>query len=189
MLENMMPLVENFTGDRPKILIVEDDAGTAELLQDYLRDSLSAEPHIAASAQEALDMDDEDPAEVILVDVLLPDMDGLELLAALGAKGQRPVILMTGHPTLGRAIEAMRLGATDMLVKPFDMDKVGRTIVGAVGKYRRDQLRVQRLVRVRELSKKVIQERRSLRQKMDLLCRDVVGAYRELAEKLIKLDK
>jgi DNA-binding NtrC family response regulator len=184
MLNEMMPLIENSTGENPRILVVEDDPAIAELLQDHFKDSLNAEIRIADSGQQAIDLDYEKPAEVILIDYMLPDMDGLELIAALNSRGQRPMIIMTGHPTLGRAIEAMRLGAADMFVKPFDLDKMTQTVAQAVGKFRHDQLRVRRLMRVRELSKRVIQERRGLRRKMDLVCRDMVAGYRELAEKV-----
>ncbi|MFA5863835.1 MAG: response regulator [Phycisphaerae bacterium] len=187
MLNELMPLVENSTGENPKILVVEDDQATAELLGDCLKFSLNADLQIAGTARQAMEMDHDNPAEVIIVDYMLPDMDGLELISALCSHFPRPVILMTGHPTLGRAIEAMRLGASDMFVKPFDMEKLTHTISDMVIKYRRSQVRVKRLMRVRELSKKVILERRSLRRKMDLVCRDMVGAYRELAEKVHKI--
>jgi DNA-binding NtrC family response regulator len=187
MLNQMDYAVENSTGDNPKILVVEDDPATAELLQDYLQDSLNADLQMASSAQQALELDEEKPAEVILIDYLLPDMDGVKLISSLNARRRRPAIMMTGHPTLGRAIEAMRLGATDLLVKPFDMDKLSQSILSALEKHRHYQLRLKRLMRMRDLSKKVIRERKNLRRKMDVVCRDVVTAYRDLAEKVGKL--
>jgi DNA-binding NtrC family response regulator len=187
MLNQMDYAVENSTGDNPRILVVEDDPATAELLQDYLQDTMNAELQVASSAQQALDLDEENPAEVVLIDYLLPDMDGVKLISSLNARRHRPAIMMTGHPTLGRAIEAMRLGATDLLVKPFDMDKLSQSILSAIGKHRQFQLRLKRLMRMRDLSKKVIRERKNLRRKMDVVCRDVVVAYRDLAEKVGKL--
>jgi len=187
MLNEMMPLTENSTGDRPRILVVEDDPQIGELLQEHLTYSLNADLRVADSAEQALQMDSTKPAELILIDYMLPDMDGLELTTILRMHVQRPVIVMTGHPTLGRAIEAMRLGATDMFVKPFDLERMTNSISQAVAKYRFDQLRIRRLMRVRELSKRVLHERRGLRRKMDLVCRDMVVGYRELAEKVNRI--
>lgn len=184
MLNELAPLVENTTGDKPKILVVEDDPQIAELLHDHLEYSLDADLTVAPCARKALELDAAKPAEVIVIDYMLPDMDGLELISALGTRMHRPVIVMTGHPTLSRAIEAMRLGAADMFVKPFDLEKMTGAIAGAIEKSRRHQLRSKRLRRVRELSHKVIAERRHLRRKMDLLCKDIVSEYRTLAEKI-----
>jgi DNA-binding NtrC family response regulator len=187
MLNEMDAVIENTTGEGPRILVVEDDPATAELLQDYLKDQLSAELQIASSARQALDLDEQNPAELILIDYLLPDMDGAKLIASLNVKCRRPAIMMTGHPTLGRAIEAMRIGAVDLLVKPFDLNRLTQSILQAVEHHRRDQLRLKRLLRIRDLSKKVIRERKNIRQKMDVVCRDIVISYRDLAERVNQL--
>jgi DNA-binding NtrC family response regulator len=188
MLEELTSTLNYKTGDRPRILIVEDDPNIAELLHDHLEFSLNAELQVASSAEEALQMDAEQPAEVIVVDYMLPDSDGLDLIAPINARLHRPIILITGHPTLGRAIEAMRLGAMDMFVKPFDLDIITYKISQAIEQHRNEQRRIQRLMRVRKLSKRVIQERRGLRRKLDVLCKDVVGSYRDLAEKVTELE-
>jgi DNA-binding NtrC family response regulator len=189
MLEETTPTLEHITGNRPKILIVEDDPNIAEILRDHLEFSLNADLQIASSAEEALEMDAQRPAELFIIDYLLPDCDGLDLIPAINAREERPILVMTGHPTLGRAIEAMRLGATDMFVKPFDLDVVANKISESLEEHRRTQRRFERIKRVRELSKKVIQERRGLRRKLDLLCKDFVGAHRGLAEKLTQLEQ
>jgi DNA-binding NtrC family response regulator len=174
----------NTTAHRPRIMIVEDDPDIASLLHDYLETAFNAEMDLAVSAEEALECDAENPADVVIVDYMLPDMDGLDLILPLNARKRRPIILITGHPTLGRAIEAMRLGATDMLVKPFDLDVLTQRISQAMEQHRHEELRMKRLMRVRQLSHKVITERRALRRKLDVLCKDIVGSYRELAEKV-----
>jgi DNA-binding NtrC family response regulator len=187
MMNESSPVMEPITGNPPRILVVEDDPGITELLQSHLEYSMGAKVTIASNARDAIELDAEEPAEVIILDYMLPDMDGLELYSELNNRNQRPVILITGHPTLGRAIEALRLGASDMLVKPFDMDKLSQTLFAAIEKSRRTQSRIKRLIRMRQLAKNVLVERRSLRKKIDLVCRDIVGAYKELAEKFIKV--
>jgi DNA-binding NtrC family response regulator len=176
--------LKNTTVNRPRIMIVEDDAEIAELLQDHLQFALNAEIELASSAEDALTLDAESPSDVIIVDYMLPDMDGVDLITPLNARRKRPIILMTGHPTLGRAIEAMRLGAVDMLVKPFDLEILTEKISEAFIRHQQEELRTKRVMRIRQLSKKVITDRRALRRKLDVLCKDIVGSYRELAEKV-----
>jgi len=171
-------------GDRPKILIVEDDHGVAEMLRDHLDYSLSADIAVAACAEEAVRMDQEDPAEIILIDYMLPDTDGAELIRVLNRTRPRPAILITGHATLGRAITAMRNGAVDMFIKPFDLEILTRKIARAVEDYRAAQRRLGRLEKVRRLAKQLIKDRRQLRRKLDLVCRDIVNGYRDLAAKV-----
>ena len=172
-------------GERPKVLIVEDDEDVALMLQDHLDYSLSAEVTIASSADQAIQRDLEDPADVVLIDYLLPDCDGAKLIGLLNSdQPGRPAILITGQPTLGRAISGMRCGAVDMFVKPFDLDSLTQSVAAAIERHRAQQQRVRRLQKVRQLARGVIKERRQLRKKLDLVCRDLVKAYHDLAVKL-----
>jgi DNA-binding NtrC family response regulator len=189
MLEEMTPTNEQTISHRPKIMIVEDDPDIAELLQNHLEFSLNADLQTAGSAEQALQLDAENPAEVFVVDYMLPDSDGLDLITPLNARQKRPIILITGHPTLGRAIEAMRLGAVDMFVKPFDLDVVTGKIAQAIEQHRLEEQRMQRIAKIRTLAKKVTQDRHGLRRKLDVLCKDIVVSYRDMAEKVSKLGK
>jgi len=190
MLAEQLQAIEKTTdADRPKILVVEDDTEIARMLQEHLSYSLAAETRIAGSAEEALELDRDDPAEAIIIDYMLPDMEGLELIKPLNQTKQRPTVLITGHATLGRAIKAMRCGVVDMFVKPFDMDKLAVTVAQAVEKHRSQQCRARRHQKLRSLSKNVIKERRQLRRKLELVCRDLVNAYRDLAVKTAKLNR
>ncbi len=175
------------SGERPKILIVEDDVDIAEMLQDHLEYSMSAETTLAYSAEQAIELDLIDPAEILIIDYMLPDTDGVELIKSLNGNDVRPAIFITGHATLGRAINAMRCGAIDMFVKPFDLQTITTKIAQAVEAYRHQQLRFKRLQKVRSLSKQVIKDRRQMRRKLDLVCRDVVSSYRDLAVKTATL--
>ena len=73
--------------------------------------------------------------DLVLSDVRMPEMDGIELLTRLkGMQPDLPVIMLTAHGTINSAVEAMRLGAFDYLTKPFELDDLQRTINRAVQK-------------------------------------------------------
>jgi len=91
-------------------------------------------------------------------------------------------LIMTGQPTLGRAVEAMRLGAVDLFTKPFDLLRLTTVVKQTLADHRAHRRQGQRLERLERLAKKVIRERKELQQRVDLVCRDLVGSYRDLAE-------
>ncbi len=107
-----------------RILIAEDD----QVQRDIIADILIKEGHqvtAAASARAALDALEGDAFDLLLTDLRMPEMDGLELLRE--ARRRRPeldVVLMTAHATVKTAITALREGAADYLEKPFDKDEL-----------------------------------------------------------------
>ncbi len=184
MLEELLE-PELLSGDPPRILIIEDDKQIAEMLREHFEYALGAEVRWAADGTEAMELDADKWAEVIIVDYLLPDMDGIKLVEILDNDGlSRPCVFVTGYPSVDCAIEAMRVGMRDMFVKPFDMDKVANTIAKLVEQYRRENLRFKRLKKMRKLVKEFTRERRELRRKVDFLCKDVVQSYKELLIKI-----
>lgn len=109
---------------RGSILIVEDEPKIRQALVDALVD----EGHDAlavATGRQALTLLAERPFDLLVVDNLMPEMTGLELLREIVASaGHRPeVVMMTAHATIESAIEAMKLGAADYLQKPFEIDE------------------------------------------------------------------
>lgn len=120
-----------------KILLVEDDHALREaladtlLLEGYACDAVS-------QAEEALDALSKTDYALVLSDVNMPGMDGHQLLALIRARyPQLPVLLMTAFAAVGRAVDAMRHGAVDYLVKPFEpsvlLELIKRYAVGCVG--------------------------------------------------------
>ncbi len=112
---------------RGSILVVDDE----EKIRKTLGQALRADGHEvveAPSARVALRLLGERSIDVLLVDNLMPDMTGLELIreiAASTADGDRPqILIMTAYATVERAIEAMKLGALDFLQKPFEIDEL-----------------------------------------------------------------
>ena len=107
----------------PHILIVDDEAGIRESLSSILKDE-GYVVDTAGSAEEALDRAAHGDFEVILLDVWLPGIDGLEALSRLQALPHPPaVIMISGHGTIETAVRATKLGAFDFIEKPLSLEK------------------------------------------------------------------
>ncbi|MDU9020898.1 sigma-54-dependent transcriptional regulator [Pseudomonas corrugata] len=117
-----------------KVLLVEDDRALREALADTL--VLAGHDYVAVgSAEDALLAVGRDTFSLVVSDVNMPGMDGHQLLGLLRARQpQLPVLLMTAHGAVERAVDAMRQGAADYLVKPFEpkalLDLVARHAFG-----------------------------------------------------------
>jgi len=119
-----------------KVLLVEDDRSLREALADTLL-LAGHDYHAVGSAEEALQAVERDAFSLVVSDVNMPGMDGHQLLGLLRARQpQLPVLLMTAHGAVERAVDAMRQGAADYLVKPFEpkalLDLVARHALGSV---------------------------------------------------------
>src|SRR5512137_2569373 len=109
---------------RPHLLIVDDEAGIRESLASILQDE-GYHVEAVGSAEEALERSSAGDLEVILLDVWLPGIDGLEALSRIQALPHPPaVIMISGHGTIETAVKATKLGAFDFFEKPLSMEKV-----------------------------------------------------------------
>jgi DNA-binding NtrC family response regulator len=131
---------------QPSVLLVDDEASFLETLAKRItKRSLKVEK--ALSGQEALDRlqtsGGASGVDVVILDVKMPGMDGLEALAA--NKRQHPnveVIMLTGHATVESAIDGMKAGAYDYLMKPCDIELLMAKIDRAVGKKREHEEKI-----------------------------------------------
>ncbi|MFJ4195820.1 sigma-54-dependent transcriptional regulator [Pseudomonas sp. NPDC089534] len=119
-----------------KVLLVEDDRSLREALADTLL-LAGHDHHAVGSAEEALKAVERESFSLVVSDVNMPGMDGHQLLSLLRARQpQLPVLLMTAHGAVERAVDAMRQGAADYLVKPFEpaalLALVARHALGAL---------------------------------------------------------
>src|SRR5260370_959299 len=107
----------------PHLPVVDDEAGIRESLSSILEDE-GYHVEAVGSAEEALERSASGDFEVVLLDVWLPGMDGLEALSRLQA-AQRPpaVIMISGHGTIETAVRATKLGAFDFIEKPLSLEK------------------------------------------------------------------
>ena len=109
----------------PSVLIVDDDTSIRTHLAAFVRE-LGHETEVAADAMEALAVMERSAFDVVLSDVRMAGMDGLALLRELRRRcPETGVVLMTAYGTIPDAVEAIRSGAYDYLVKPFSLDQVG----------------------------------------------------------------
>jgi DNA-binding NtrC family response regulator len=105
---------------RHRILIVEDDEIFLRPLQRTL-EVAGYDVLVASSGEDAVDLLKNDDVDLVLTDKRLPGIDGVEIVRRIKADhGSLAVVVMTAYGTIGSAVEAMRLGAEDYLVKPFD---------------------------------------------------------------------
>jgi nitrogen regulation protein NR(I) len=119
------------------ILLIEDDRSTASALQKVLRDEGYAVT-VADRGDQGLIEARQRPCDLVITDLKLPGLSGMELIAQLhAAKPKLPIIMMTAHGTTETAIEAMKLGACEYLVKPFEADELLDLAASAVASSRR----------------------------------------------------
>ena len=110
------------------LLVVDDDPRILKMAYKSLkRDSWKI--LTASSGGEALDIVSKTPLDLVLLDLKLPDYDGLELFRRITARDKDlPVVFITGNSSMDTAVEAMKLGAQDYLAKPFDLAEIRKVI-------------------------------------------------------------
>jgi DNA-binding NtrC family response regulator len=117
------------------ILVVDDELGIRALLSEILTDEGHA-VELAENAAQAREVRERLKPELVLLDIWMPDVDGISLLKEWGASGQltMPVIMMSGHGTIDTAVEATKFGAMAFLEKPITLQKLLRAVEQALAK-------------------------------------------------------
>jgi DNA-binding response OmpR family regulator len=111
-----------------KILVVDDDPEVRMATRDFLS-SKGYEVTLAEGGREALRMIDASPPDVVLLDVAMPDMDGMEALKRMVATHPAmPVIMVTANADIEITSKVLQLGAADYVPKPFDLDYLDQAI-------------------------------------------------------------
>src|SRR5271165_4952290 len=111
------------------ILVVDDEIGIRELLSEILGDEGHV-VHLAENAAQARQFRQAEAPDLVLLDIWMPDTDGVTLLKEWASLGSltMPVIMMSGHATIDTAVEATRIGAIDFLEKPIALQKLLRAV-------------------------------------------------------------
>jgi DNA-binding NtrC family response regulator len=119
-----------------RILVVDDELFVRELLLEFLS-TQGYEVSLADSGEKALELIHAQPADIVLVDLKMPGMDGIETLKQI--KKMAPdalAIVMTGYPTIESSIQALRQGACDYVVKPFKLNELNSSIEKALEEHK-----------------------------------------------------
>ena len=116
-----------------QIMVVDDEVGIRELLSEILADE-GHQVMLAESAGDARRLRERSRPDLVLLDIWMPDADGITLLKEWAASGQltMPVVMMSGHGTIETAVEATRIGALDFLEKPIALQRLLATVKRAL---------------------------------------------------------
>ena len=110
--------------EKPKILIVDDEMIMRDSLKAWLEED-NFEAVTAENGMQALEFLEKEKLEAILLDIKMPGMDGITLLKKVKEKYEDiPVVMITAHATIENAVESMKEGAYDYIMKPFPPEKV-----------------------------------------------------------------
>jgi len=119
-----------------RILVVDDELFVRELLLEFLS-SEGYEVSLADSGEKAVILMQSKPADVVLVDLKMPGIDGIETLRQIKKTAPDALaIVMTGYPTIDSSIEALRCGAYDYVVKPFKLNDLKSSIERALEEHK-----------------------------------------------------
>jgi DNA-binding response OmpR family regulator len=103
------------------IIVVEDDKEIGELLMDFLV-AEGYDTYLAPTGEEALDVYEDEGAKLIILDIMLPGMDGLAVLSSIREMGNAPVIIVSAKNAKEDKLDGLNLGADDYVEKPYDID-------------------------------------------------------------------
>lgn len=116
---------------KERVLLVDDEKDFLEVMSERMR-TRDMDVTTASSAMDAIKLIESKTYDAIILDLMMPEMDGLEALKVMKEKNPDiQVILLTGHATVEKGIEAMKLGAMDLVQKPADLKALTEKIVKA----------------------------------------------------------
>ncbi len=174
-------------GFKPTVFIVDDDVSVRESLQSLLADA-GWRPEAFASAQEFLAHPRQLAPSCLILDVSLPDLNGLELQKRLaGAGTDLPIIFITGHGDIPMTVQAMKAGAIEFLTKPLGAEVLLSAIQTAIERSRASIDREAQLQALRERHESLSQrERQVMARVIDGRLNKQVGAELGISEITVK---
>ncbi|MCG8404440.1 MAG: hypothetical protein MI923_04490 [Phycisphaerales bacterium] len=172
------------TGKDMRIIIAAKDTEAIATLVQHLVTNLNADTTLVDTLEDTRVLADADRFDVVITARHLADGSGLDLLQCR-EMANLPIILLDDQMDAERILNAMRLGAADVIPAPIDFEHLLMVLRRVVQKQRTDRHEAYRSERLRRLSSRLIQDRRELRKRVDLICNDLVVAYRRLAEKVV----
>jgi len=174
---------------RYRILIVESDADTLDMLVEALARRFDARISCVDVAAAGLDLEMAEPQDLVIAELTPGSVEALQWTHRPASLLTRPIILLADDPSAPEAVQALRFGAHDLFVKPFAIEELLDSVETALRDSRTRREYVAKYHRMRELVRRVIRERRDLDRRMELICRDLVGAQRRLVHRVIELEE
>lgn len=141
--------------DQPHLLIVDDEKSICDILSQFLQKKNYA-ISVAHSGEKALEIIGSSAIDLVLTDIKMPGISGVDLLKHIKQTNRTiPVLMTTGYPTLDTAVEALKLGAFDYLTKPFHLEEISEKIKRALSNRRLEEENIlfSRLVSLHEVTK------------------------------------
>jgi len=124
-----------FNKKEARILVVDDDRQLADTLTEFLT-KLGYQAATAYGGREGLDKFEQGDFQLVITDLMMPEMDGMELLSAVRRINNRTMVIMvTGYGTIVSAVGAIKKGAYDYISKPFKMEELGIIVKRALEKH------------------------------------------------------
>lgn len=172
---------EKASGRPFHVLLVDREPQVRRLLDKVIS---GPDMHLihASDVVEAREHAAEHRIDLVVVDPNVSDGSGLSLASELSQKKHPPqTIVVSAQSSLEAAIEAIRAGASDFLIKPLNMDELDERVQQAIARRRVDRLAHHRVQRLRKICQKLSHARKEVTRQVDVLCNDLVTAYQELS--------
>ena len=168
------------TGDEfppARVLVVDDEPSVVDVFQEFLSGE-GYELSVATSGEEALRVLPDARPDVILTDINLPGISGLEVMRfAKGLDPEVAVIVVTGYASASTAIEALRQGAYDYVTKPFELDEVHQIVERAIANRRLKAINRRLVQELREKNERLERHETELREKVRLATWQMTALY------------
>jgi DNA-binding NtrC family response regulator len=168
-----------------QVLLVTQDADLVVTLGHVLMTGLTANLTVSDNVEQATVLAASNGFDVIIACQRLDDGTGLSMLAEQAGDDTSPVILLDDELDAQRVLTALRLGAADVFSRPLDTTRLVEAVRRAAERRRRKRQLTARAERLRRVSSRLVRDRKDLRDRVDLICRDLVQAYHRLAEKVV----
>ncbi len=161
----------------PRVLVVDDEPSVVDVFQEFLSGE-GYELSVAASGEEALRLIPDVRPDVILTDINLPGLSGLEVMRfAKGLDPEVSVIVVTGYASASTAIDALRQGAYDYVTKPFDLDEVHQIVERGIANRRLKAINRRLVQELREKNEILERHETELREKVRLATWQMTTLY------------
>lgn len=172
-----------------------------DMMVEVLASQLNCQITCVMRAEDALDVEMLEPHDLVIAALDAPeacedravatidDSSASDLITALASLSRRPVILTCYDLHAPTALCALRCGVHDILIKPFPLLKLLQSARAALEGFTMQREHVRRYAQMRGLVRRLLRERRELRRRMDLVCKDLVGAHRRLVRRVLQVEE